>query len=230
MSTFYNTNIVRTGLVFYVDAANKKSYSGSGATYTDMIGNISGSLTNGPTVSGGAVVLDGTNDYVEFGSATTFTSLDLVDKSCQAWIKRTASTGSQGILDKEFDNTTPNYGGWGFWINTNNKLWFWNHANLDLQDTGSNAVVNGVWTNIAITYSYSTFTANFYINGVLNSTVTNASIVEKASTTANLNIGSLRNGTGSFNGSIGPVKAYNKVLSLAEVQQNYNALRSRYNV
>ena len=227
MSTFYNTNIIRSGLVFYLDTANKKSYPNTGVTTTDVIGNLSGTLTNGATVSGGAVVLDGTNDYVDFG--TSFTTLDLVDKSFQVWIKRNASTGT-GVIDKGFDNTAPNYGGWGFWLQSNNKLQWWNHPNLDLLDDGANAVVNGVWTNIAVTYSYSTFTANFYINGVLNSTKTNVSIVEKASGAASLSVGAMRTGTNTLNASIGTVMGYNKVLTATEIKTNYEALRSRYGV
>jgi hypothetical protein len=229
MGVAYNTNIVRDGLVFYLDTANKKSYSGTGTTTIDVARNLSGTLTNGASVSGGAVVLDGTNDYVDFGSASTFTVLDLVNKSFQVWIKRNATTGS-GIIDKDFDAGAGNYGGWGFWIQSNNKLWFWNHANLDLLDDGPNSVVNGVWTNVAVTYNYSTFTANFYINGVLNSTKTNVSIVEKASTSANLNVGATRNGVSTLNASIGTVMAYNKVLSAEEIRTNFNAVRGRYNV
>ena len=229
MGIAYNTNIVRDGLVLYLDAANKKSYPATGSTTTDLINNRSGALTNGASVSGGAISLDGTNDYVDFASASTFTTLDLVNKSFQVWIRKTAN-GSYGIIDKDFDNGAPNYGGYGFWIQSNNKLWFWNHANLDLLDDGPNTVTNNVWTNVAVTYNYSTFTANFYINGVLNSTKTNISIVEKASTSANLVVGATRNGVSTFSGSIGPVMAYNRVLTVSEIQQNLNSMRGRYNV
>ena len=229
MSIFYNTSIVRSGLVFYLDTANKKSYPATGTAVTDVVGNLSGTLTNGASVSGRDIVLDGTDDYVNFGAATTFTTLDLVNKSFQVWIKRNATTGS-GIIDKDFDAGGGSYGGYGFWIQNNNKLWFWSHANLDLLDDGPNSVVNGVWTNVAVTYNYSTFTANFYINGVLNSTKTNISIVEKASTSANLVVGATRNGTSTLNASIGTVMAYNKVLTATEIKTNYEAMRGRYNV
>ena len=229
MSLGHGTSIVRNGLVLYLDAANKKSYSGTGTTTTDLINNRSGALTNGASVSDNTISLDGTNDYVDFASASTFTTLDLVSKSFQVWIRKTAN-GGYGIIDKDFDNVAPNYGGWGLWIQSNNKLWWWNHANFDLLDDGSNTVTNNVWTNVAVTYNYSTFTANFYINGVLNSTKSNVSIVEKASTSANLVVGAFRNGVSTFSGSIGPVMAYNRVLTVSEIQQNLNSMRGRYNV
>jgi hypothetical protein len=47
MAVQYNPGIITDGLVLYLDAANRKSYPGSGITWTDM-SNItnSGTLTN----------------------------------------------------------------------------------------------------------------------------------------------------------------------------------------
>ena len=54
MSTRYNPSIVRDNLVLYFDAANTKSYPGSGTTWTDMGSKgIDGTLTNGPTFDSG---------------------------------------------------------------------------------------------------------------------------------------------------------------------------------
>ena len=38
MATEYNPKIVTDNLLLYVDAANTKSYPGSGTTWTDLIG------------------------------------------------------------------------------------------------------------------------------------------------------------------------------------------------
>ncbi len=68
MAFFYSPNVVTDGLVFAVDAANKKSYPGSGTTWTDLAGSNNGALTNGPTFdsgNNGNIVFDGSNDYVE---------------------------------------------------------------------------------------------------------------------------------------------------------------------
>jgi len=71
MGTFGGAQpIVTDGLVFAVDAANKDSYSGSGTTWKDMVGENDGTLTNSPTFdsgNGGSIVFDGANDYVDFG-------------------------------------------------------------------------------------------------------------------------------------------------------------------
>ena len=62
--------IVTDGLVFAVDAANYKSYQGSGTTWTDLASSNNGTLTNGPTFdsgNGGSIDFDGSNDYIDFG-------------------------------------------------------------------------------------------------------------------------------------------------------------------
>ena len=184
MGAYTGPEIVNTGLVLALDAGNIKSYPGSGTTWTDRSGlGNTGTLTNGPTYSNGAIVFDGVDDLVNFGS--TYTGLDLIDKSIQCWVKKTGAS-AKGIVDKDFDNGAPNYGGWGFWVQANNKLWWWPHPNLDLLDDGALTVSNTTWTNVAVTWNSTTKTANFYINGTLNSSKTNVSIVEKASGSANL--------------------------------------------
>jgi uncharacterized delta-60 repeat protein len=60
--------IVKEGLVLYIDAANPRSYTGTGSIWSDLSGNNNnGTLTNGPTFSSdknGAISFDGINDHV----------------------------------------------------------------------------------------------------------------------------------------------------------------------
>lgn len=68
MSYHNGPKIVSEGLVLYLDAANSKSYSGTGTTWTDLSGNSNNAtLVNGPTYSslnGGGIVLDATDDFI----------------------------------------------------------------------------------------------------------------------------------------------------------------------
>jgi len=68
MGITYNTSIVRNGLVLHLDAANRKSYPGTGTTWTDLSGlNNNGTLTNGvsyQSVNQGAFNFDGIDDFV----------------------------------------------------------------------------------------------------------------------------------------------------------------------
>ena len=69
MTTSYSPLIVTDGLVMYLDAANPKSYPGTGTTWTDISrNNNNGTLTNGPTFSSanlGSIVFDGSNDAIQ---------------------------------------------------------------------------------------------------------------------------------------------------------------------
>jgi hypothetical protein len=236
MATRYNYtgNIVTQGLVLNLDAAKTDSYPGTGTTWRDLSGfNNNGTLTNGPTFSGlgkqASIVFDGVNDFVNCGPS--FTSLDLINKSFSAWIFKT-SASQKGIIDKDFDSGGPNYGGWGFWIQPNNKLWWWNQGGQDITDDGPNTITLNSWNHVAVTYNSVAKNATFYINGTLNSSITNANVVEKPSGNASLVIGAIRNNLGgfSFNGRISNVLAYNRLLTASEVQQNFQALRGRYGV
>ena len=70
MATNYNPTIVTDGLKVCFDAANPKSYPGSGTTWYDLSGNDNhGTLLNEPSFSsdkGGCFTLDGTNDRISF--------------------------------------------------------------------------------------------------------------------------------------------------------------------
>ena len=72
MSVMAPIKSVTDNLVLSLDAANIKSYIGSGTTWSDLSGNNNtGTLTNGPTfnsANGGSIVFDGTNDYISIGS------------------------------------------------------------------------------------------------------------------------------------------------------------------
>ena len=65
-------NIITDGLVLHLDAANPKSYPGTGNIWSDLSGNgNNGILTNGPTFSDGAIVFDGGDDLTRITHNST---------------------------------------------------------------------------------------------------------------------------------------------------------------
>jgi hypothetical protein len=237
VTNFDYENIVTDGLVFNVDAGFTPSYPTTGSTWYGLSGgNITGSLINTPVFNSsrsGSLLFNGSNNYVNFGNPNL--GIDLTDKSFCAWVNLSASIANpSSIIDKQFDNTPPsnNYGGWGFWVGSNRKLWWWNMPNEDIIDTGSATIGVNVWTHIAVTYNNSTKNASFYINGALNSSISNSNIVEQSSGTQQLAIAAARlnqiNQTGYINGAIANVLVYNRVLSITEIQQNYNNQKGRF--
>ena len=53
MSTKYSPQIVTSGLVLALDAANRNSYPRTGTSWYDLNGTNNGTLTNGPTFNAG---------------------------------------------------------------------------------------------------------------------------------------------------------------------------------
>jgi hypothetical protein len=88
MATQGGPNIVTDGLVLYLDAANQKSYPGSGTVWTDLSGNgNNGTLINGPTFNsnnGGEIAFDGVDDFII--TSNTLTLSDSFDWTIQCWI------------------------------------------------------------------------------------------------------------------------------------------------
>jgi hypothetical protein len=69
MSAYGGPNVVENGLIGCWDAANYKSYPGSGTAWIDLSGSgANGTLTNGPTFTPGYVTFDGVNDYFITGA------------------------------------------------------------------------------------------------------------------------------------------------------------------
>jgi hypothetical protein len=74
MGLGHSPSIVRDGLVLYLDAANPKSYPGSGTTWFDLKGTSNSTLSNGPTFvnsNKGYFSFDGVNDYTQINIPTT---------------------------------------------------------------------------------------------------------------------------------------------------------------
>ncbi len=90
------TNIIKSGLVFNMDAANRASYPRTGTTWFDTIGTNNGTLTNNPLFNidnNGSIDFDGTDDYVNIGTTlgNSFTSITV-----SAWINPEQLTQTSG--------------------------------------------------------------------------------------------------------------------------------------
>ena len=233
MAFHHSPRIVSDGLVFVLDAANIKIYPGSGTTVTDTINNTSGTFTGAgfydtSTFSSPVFAFDGSNDYLTFqsntlgdlGGAYTFS----------AWIK---TTDTQGELFCSFNQSSPYKGmlfGIGFSGN-NGKLQIFMSSDAGAQtttaDTGA-AVNDGNWKNVAATYDGSN--VRFYHNAELSSTISVSNTVASSAASDPLRIGASNNPGPNriYAGSMGPAYIYNRTLSDAEVLQNYNAMKGRF--
>ena len=84
-------------------------------------------------------------------------------------------------------------------------------------------------------WRHSASSAEFYINGLLNSIVNNGAASERSSGIADLQVGDLRNNLAggtlyAFDGSIRQVGIYNRALSVTEIRTNFLATELSTNV
>ena len=80
-------DIVTDGLILLIDAANIKSYPGSGTNINDISGNgIVATLNNSPTInSDGTITLDGVNQYIQVVSDGTTAGFDTQNFTIDFW-------------------------------------------------------------------------------------------------------------------------------------------------
>ena len=229
MAFSYSPKIVTNGLVFAVDAANKKSYPGSGTTWTDLIGGNNITLINGPsygTTNKGVLQFDGSDDYAYFtisdGSLFKFISI---------WFKLnyavTPSIYNRYLLLKKQGslNSSINLGDWTS-SRTGETLVLYGNDEIYYYDYEFEA---NTWYNLSINWNNSNTTYDTYLNNTL---LTNFE---------NLNSGYF-GGNGTYyisynpdgtprryiNGDLASYYFYNKEFTREEITQNYNALKSRF--
>ena len=218
MGINYNPRIVTDGLVLALDAGNIKSYPGSGTTWGDLSGNGNvGIMTNGPVYSsmnGGTIVFDGNNDNVSIG--TNGFSFGSSPGTLSAWAK------SAGL---SFSRTIFSYGN----AETNGARFLGiGQNNFYFSGYGSSISASGLsydsWFNLVGVYDGTN--ASMYVNGALVAGPTDRSSWNTVA--SNAGIGKNVSNNEYWSGSIAQVSVYNRALSAAEIQQNYNALKSRY--
>jgi len=214
MALAHSPRIVRDSLAFYLDAANTKSYPGSGTTWTDISGKGNdGTLTNGPTFSsdyGGKFNFDETNDYVDCGNVLSQTAY-----TKSAWFRPESST--RNIISGPANHA--------FWmVGTDNTLAAGHQGQWSRV---SHAVPSGnmlnQWWNGVVTWNNSTGWV-LYLNGVQVDTNSNTS---GPGGTTGVYIASYSGGN-YFDGDIAQAIIYDRVLTATEVQQNFNAFRGRF--
>ena len=235
--------IVSDGLVFYLDAANTRSYPGSGTSVIDMVNNTTTSLINGTSFSSTSPQyfdLDGVNDEIQVTS-NSFTNL-LNNWTIDCWFNADVISGPDYV-------TTVNPLWWKVATDNGNSDTFYMGLattpagnkirtglerasdDADFAMTSTTAISTGVWYNGIATYDNNTL--RIYLNGSSDGSSTIGVATAYSGNSAG-RIGSTlhtNHGTkGAFNGKISIFKLYNRALSSTEILQNYNVLKSRFGI
>ena len=209
MAQIFGPTIVRNGLILALDAADKKSYPGSGTSMYDLSGNdytftLQGNATYS-TQGKGSIYLDGASDGIQRLTTTALRSaVTLVQ-----WIKTSDTVGL--MLSGEPVGSTGGYyvgayyPGQGFYYNNcGNPTFYLDTLQTANPATPINYLDNNwhMWEAKGLNFSSWTDTWNFlgYAAGY------------------------------EIAGYIGKILMYNRTLTASESLQNYNALKTRFGV
>ena len=228
MSYHNNPRIVTDGLALCLDANAKRSYPGTGTTWYDLTTNgNNATIVNATYNSNGYFTLDGTGDYMTCTTATGWTSL--TDMCAFVVARPTTISRRHYLFDSRYSGSNLGFG-----------------LGLDSDNSPFNFAVDASGYDEAT--SPTTFsTNNFYIFGLFRQGNSIQVLDSDSVTKITPSIASNTLGTGAMTpggytigvykslsdaytwvGDIAAVWIYNKVLSNAEVLQNYNALKSRF--
>lgn len=165
---------------------------------------------------------DGVDDYIDLNATNV---LPDATPACSifAWIYR-EGTSVRGIIGNQRDSTTV---GWNFKISSAaiNKLefTFYNAAGSSRGWIGNAQIPQGRWCHVGVTFDG--VTCRFYIDGIEEEkeTLTTAATIA-INSADDITIGwRIAGGAGNefFNGKIGQVLVYNRVLNRSEIENLY---------
>jgi hypothetical protein len=226
MGVFAGPEVVEDGLVLALDAANPKSYPGSGTTWSDLSGvNSSGELVNSPAYNSSNLGFFqfATNTFARIANNTT---LDTQTPSVEVWIKTNATSQNGFWFEKGTVNTQYSLFQEGSVIQ-----WRQNISGItNLSTTTANFINTSNWYQVVGTYVSGS--RRLYINGTLVNSDTRTGTVATNSGGMSVGVyGGFSGGRGYYyNGNLAACRVYNRVLTPQEIQQNYNATRSRFGI
>jgi hypothetical protein len=239
MTIAYNPRIVSDGLVLCLDAANARSYNeaSSPTVWKDLSGyENNGTLRNSPTYTSsnsGSIIFDSINQDVNCGNDDSI-NFGTGDFTVSVWFKRfTNAATNLRLLSKSAGSDTANAANAGFaFFGSDSALSF------SVNPTAARTIISAgnhslnTWVNVvgvlergASMRAYQNCTQTGYS---ASSALADPSGSVSGSTS--LFLGS-NIGTGLYwAGEISNVCLYNKALSVAEIQQNFVALRGRFDL
>jgi len=227
MSFGNGPKVVTNGLVLSLDAADQNSYVSGSTTWNDLSGNNnSGSLTNNPGFVNNALTFNGTTNTATFSNIPG-PSFSLISSSftTEFWVYTTTTGSNQGLISSNQSST--NGGQYSFILRGTTIICSF-YGTLTYTDVSGGPVITGSWVHYVNTFNYANQSASIYVNGVLSGAGSMAS--SPLITSASLLLGRYAFGGGYLTGSMGLARIYNRALSATEITQNYNAIKSRFNL
>lgn len=236
-NTYANLPSDVTGnLHFYMDADVYSSYIGTGTSWNDLSGNgYNSTLTGGPTFISTDPKSFNFNGNYSLLPANTANGYNGDALTVEVWVKHNSFGGvgtgrsyvsnwssfnvnnQRGFILRTYDTQTfPS-----FW-------WCWGGGNYYAEGPSSYVMQTGKIYHIVATYEKNV-AMKIYINGNLELTTTNYTSNTILFDTSNgTHIGYSPINTSYMDGNIYLARVYNRVLSAANVLQNYNSQKYRF--
>lgn len=212
------TDLVVSGLVLHLDAGNTSSYSGSGSTWYDLSGsNYHATFQNSPTWSssnGGQMVMTG-SQYFSTSFPLAAPSSSSLQSYCGWFVGNGNFFGSSAGGTSQFH----------FQISLSGTNLTYNVTYYG--GSGSEGVTSATVTPQSINHIAVVKTAAYYYDVYFNGTKVMNQAYKTATTGTSFYPGLFY--SGSYNNhTVSSYQIYNRTLSAAEVQQNYNAGKGRF--
>ena len=231
MSVAGGPDLIQDGLVLCLDAANTKSYPGSGTSWVDLSRNgNNGTLTNGPTFNssnGGGIVFDATNDYVAVPNSSSLNPTVAV--SLCAFINLTSISSNFAPIILKQNNYSGSYEQYSLYMAPGGALGLTvTGPDRSQKSANSGGDYRNIFVYVVGVISTVTDDLRLYING--NLIASNTTFTSTFDISSNqVHIGAMPTVfTGFSGGRIFNAGIYNRALPITEILQNYNAIKGRF--
>ena len=226
-SVHINPKIITEGLVLALDAANKKSYPGSGTTWFDLSGNGNHGTNANMTFETDKL---GVFDFNNSNSESTIANSDSLNPVSQLTLEAVVNfDGNSTDFIFEKGNVNTQYSIFSHGTDLVFRTVHQGVAGYDsLYGAKSQGITNGQYHHVLGSYNGST--KKLYIDG--KEVATKSKTGNLVTTTPGAAVGDF-GGTSTgypFGGKIALVRVYNIGLSASQVKQNFEAIRGRFGI
>lgn len=231
MSLAHSPSIIMDGLWTYVDAANPRSYPGSGTTWYDLgPRNKNGTLLNGPgwvSDNGGAFQFDGVNQVVNFSTMNAFMEPPMAEWTVEVVFKSLGTTPTTGTQPFIWGFSY----GWRLGVNTLGIYTGLDNGTTTIYRTldSSKEYKDSEWHYVG--WSNNGTESKINIDGRVTDTWASGWIGQTRWPSNSMLLGrDLNNSMYFFRGYIAMFRMYNTALSHSQINSNLGSVRGRYGI
>lgn len=223
MACYSGPEIVNDGLVLHLDAANLRSYPGSGTVWKDLSNSHKNDyLSNGPVYSpdaGGCLTFDGVDDYsyVNFAGMPNFSAITI-----NVWYYSNVNSSTCLVKSMPF---ILHFKGAGFYLRSSDNVSVSGYLGWQVSPSYNK------WNMLTGTWDGSVMKLYINSNKQSNELSFTGGSTGLLLNNENISFGGYFNASQPYtNGKISSAQLYNRALTAQEIQQNFNATRSRYGI